>query len=229
MIGQLAVPLHHVEGVGDIAVLPPCPDPACRGGEVSYPEWEGEVRPCESCHGAPVVGQVVAHVERCATCDGKGVTLDPDSVGRAFAAVLDKGRGSGVEHLRCVCGGSGWVRDQYVRVLEVLPISPWQGEGGDCPRDGSRHIVAEVDGSAFICGGNNDGTFERVDLPGAVPGGTAILTEPVEAVCESCGEALTFAASDGVWRGEDGTLGYHAALRLPVPVPAPSAPYTEEP
>ncbi len=46
----------------------------------------------------------------CETCDGKGVKTDPDSVGRAFAAVLNEGKGAGVKHLRCpTCNGEGTV------------------------------------------------------------------------------------------------------------------------
>jgi hypothetical protein len=44
---------------------------------------------------------VTAMGTQCATCGGSGVKTDPDSVARAFFAVMDRGRGAGVEHLRC--------------------------------------------------------------------------------------------------------------------------------
>lgn len=37
----------------------------------------------------------------CPTCDGKGWVMTPDTVGRAFAAVMEHGRGAGVPHLLC--------------------------------------------------------------------------------------------------------------------------------
>jgi hypothetical protein len=29
----------------------PCDSPDCRGGEIQYPEWEGETQPCPDCDG----------------------------------------------------------------------------------------------------------------------------------------------------------------------------------
>jgi hypothetical protein len=45
--------------------------------------------------------QTVLTFPPCATCGGRGVVITPDTVGRAFAAVLDRGRGAGVPHLTC--------------------------------------------------------------------------------------------------------------------------------
>lgn len=51
----------------------PCPEDGCRGGEVSFPEWEGRVETCPTCDGlgtidlGPLLLGVVEH-EPCSTC-----------------------------------------------------------------------------------------------------------------------------------------------------------------
>lgn len=37
----------------------------------------------------------------CPTCDGKRFVLTPDTVGRAFFAVIDDGPGAGIDHVAC--------------------------------------------------------------------------------------------------------------------------------
>ena len=45
----------------------PCPEPMCRSGEVQYPEWEGDARPCPDCR--------IELVGPCLLCGGSGRTL----------------------------------------------------------------------------------------------------------------------------------------------------------
>lgn len=59
---QVAVPVPATE---------PCPEADCRGGQVSYPEWEGQVEDCLTCNGSGVVPRVVVVVRperECPTC-----------------------------------------------------------------------------------------------------------------------------------------------------------------
>lgn len=61
----------------------------------------------------------------CETCAGKGVRINPDSVGRAFAAVLNHGRGAGVEHLRCSdCEGRATRSPLCDIVVHDEPVDP---------------------------------------------------------------------------------------------------------
>lgn len=228
MTGQLAVPLHHVEGVGDIAVLPPC---ATCGGKGRFP---GVSTPagttwfeCDRCPPAPVVGQVVAHVEKCTRClpDAPGYELTggnekklPD--GR-WVRSCDKCAPAGA----VATSGSGWVRDQYVRVIEVLPIVAIRHA---CSRP--RHIAVAAD-RTLLCFGTGGG--QPVGLPGAVPGGVALIVEPAETVCEATGQSWP---DDGICPacGErvhdydrNLTIGAHLPRPELAPVLAPSAPYTE--
>lgn len=63
----------------------------------------------------------------CDTCGGKGLSITPDSVGHAFAAVLNDGRGAGLSHLRCPDCVDGQVPFD-ARVRKLLAV--WEAVHG---------------------------------------------------------------------------------------------------
>jgi hypothetical protein len=108
----------------------------------------------------PTVPDVFALAVPCPTCDGKGVRLDPSHVARAFFAVLDHGSGAGVKHLTCrECEGSGWVHHGDYRVLSVHSVE--------------RSPLAGVPFVSLATGN----TLDISNVPGAVPGGVALVVE----------------------------------------------------
>ena len=71
----------HVLGTSPLAGegKRPCPEPACRGGEVQYPEWEGRTETCGACDGEGTITTVLT----CQKCDGEG--KDVGVFGQSFS------------------------------------------------------------------------------------------------------------------------------------------------
>jgi hypothetical protein len=71
------------------------------------------------------------------------------------------------------CGREGWVHHGDYQVLEVLSIK----RGGDLWNRGERAVWPGIDGQGFSLV-DVDGSFVVLgDLPGAVPGGVALVVE----------------------------------------------------
>lgn len=110
--------------------LCPCPESACRGGEVSYPEWEGRVEACQDCGGSgfsvskrPILGAAPAvpcpmmhpHWQPCLS-EPAGVLWVADEIERVMATDDPE------------LGAAVWLRG--VRRL-AKPLTEWP-----CPEDG---------------------------------------------------------------------------------------------
>ena len=194
------IPYHlSAEPVREWGVLPDteCPEPMCRGGEVSYPEWEGRVEICDLCDGS---GRVPVELSwPCPTCahtDDPGEVIWPSS---GCLTTCPTCNGEGVVH-------EGWL------ALGAAAHDCWRCDGGGCEEDcglrgGCKMAYAGPD-SHRICGKCNG----RGRFPASLSELVRVQRYPVvalkvtsfgdvRALCREVGERRILLGRDGiVWR-----------------------------
>lgn len=154
---------------GLVVALPPCETCAPNSGGVIQRQWPDgglTVWPCTDCS----LPDVFALAVPCPTCGGIGWYNRPGLV---------------IPDTCEACNGSGWVHHADYRVLEVLPIR-LDGYDDDPAFDNNLvYIGIEETGEAglLVIFYGPDEEYCKIDhalLPGAVPGGVALVVERVE-------------------------------------------------
>jgi hypothetical protein len=185
--GELAMTLHQftqpivtIDGLGEAIVLPPLVD--FDGTMVLWGEWtEFDVRL------PPAVGDEAEVVKWCRHCKGTGLT-------RPFPGTT--------QQAHQLCGGTGWRRVAFVRVVKVLPIvSSVCLDPTNAPV--RRAHVHSTGGLVRYCEQDLDLVWGRpveLDLPTAEPGGLVVVVERID--CPTCGGSGSVSIGPRVGEGD---------------------------